>query len=162
MRDAYLQQIGGQGKSVGLSLVEEQSLEDSNHSINSIRSNIVRLSPCASIFCSGKTTVRKRKSFNMNILHQATENDRTSRADCKSLFWNILRVKSMESIICGDKNRSCQCKPFEMKILVGATKKTNIPGYPENAMLGPWVPSMSNPCRFFLGRFSTARREEKA
>ena len=133
MRDGYLHQIGGQAKSVDFSLDEEQSLEDSNPSINSIRSKILRLSPCASIFCSGKTIARKRKSFKMNILHQATENDRTSRADCKSLFWNILRVKSLESRICGDQTRSRLCKPFEMKILAGATKKTNIPQPKERA-----------------------------
>jgi hypothetical protein len=123
MRRGYLQQIGGQGKSVGFSLDEDQSLEDSNPSINSIRSKILRLSPCASRFCSDQITVLKHKPFKMNILRKATENDRTSRADCKSLFWNILRVKSLESRICGDKTRSRQCKPFEMKILAGAIEK---------------------------------------
>ena len=131
MRDAYLHQIGGQGKSVGFSLDEEQPLKGSSPSINSLRSNILRLSPCPSIFCSRRTTVRKPKSFKMNILHQTTDNDHRSQTRRKSLFWKILRITSLESRICGDETRSRQRKPFEMKILAAATKKTNIPrGYP--------------------------------
>ncbi len=125
MRDGYLQQIGGQAKYMGFSLGEERAVESFRLSTNSFSTNILRASPCPSIFCSGQTTFRKRNSFEMNALHRATENHRMSRAVCKSLFWNILRVKPLESRFCEDKNRSHQRKPFEINILAGATKKTN-------------------------------------
>ena len=96
-----------------------KSVEENDPSLEgkSLFQNILRVSPCGSIFCPDSFGSRLSKSFRINILVILTKKMWRDCYQAKSLFCNILAVSPWGSRFCEDPAGSIPGKSLRMNIL---------------------------------------------
>ena len=108
-------------KSFRMNILERcQSMEGRNDPLltgKSLFQNILRVSPCGSIFCPDPFRSKLPKSFRINILVILMKKMWIDCRQAKSLFCNILAVSPWGSRFCEDPAGSIPGKSLRMNIL---------------------------------------------